>query len=195
MSGINWTNLTLHTIAHLKGYSCGLNCKKLVSAFSAKNGGVCFEVAYSTKTLVPRLYMLPQPKFSYATCHLGIRTHRGRIQSKILFNYFFLFISPLPPAASSGMPPVSSDEEAAVSCRSTPSAFLTHVNMYLFSTCKKTTVAQWISWALTFWHRKPPQNRCPLFLALNAETGFCNLQHDISPLSVPKKHWRLYANS
>ncbi len=44
----------------------------------------------------------------------------------------FLFMSPLPPDAFSGMmPPVSSDEEAAVACRSTPSAFLTHVSTYL----------------------------------------------------------------
>jgi hypothetical protein len=32
-------------------------------------------------------------------------------------------------------------------------------------------------------------------LALNAETGFCELQHESSSLSVPKKHRRLYEKS
>jgi hypothetical protein len=49
------TVMTLHTIAyvfkiHLKGYSHTLNRKNWFLAFSAKKGGVCFEVAYAPKS-------------------------------------------------------------------------------------------------------------------------------------------------
>jgi hypothetical protein len=50
VSGINQTIMTsLHCFLdiQLKEYSHALNCKKPVSAFSAKKGGV--EVAYATK--------------------------------------------------------------------------------------------------------------------------------------------------
>jgi hypothetical protein len=76
---------------HLKGYSHALNHKKPVSAFSAKNGGVCFEVAYATKKLFPgypsrhSLCTLKPPAAS-ATMPTG---HMDLIETKILHNNFF----------------------------------------------------------------------------------------------------------
>ncbi len=66
MSGINRTIMTSHSIVfyiHLKGYTCALNRKKPVSAFRAKKEGVCFEVAYATKKLVPKISIAPQPMY------------------------------------------------------------------------------------------------------------------------------------
>jgi hypothetical protein len=43
----------------------------------------------------------------------------------------------------------------------------------------------------SFWQRTPHQKRLHLFYALNAVTGFWNLKHKSSPLSVSKEHRRL----
>ncbi len=118
VSGINRTVMTSHTIAdvfqtHLKGYSNYYFVQKKVGA----------QVTHRVRAHVPTSHLPP-----------GHLYPQGRIQSKILYNYFFLFISPLLPYTSSDSdtPPVSSIGEAPWGTyRSTPSAFLTHFSTHL----------------------------------------------------------------
>ncbi len=62
----------------------------------------------------------------------GAYSEQDSIQS------IFLFISPLPLHASSGMVPVSLDEEVAGGVPALPSAFLTHVSTNLVHDPRKT---------------------------------------------------------
>ncbi len=102
-------------------------------AFSAKKGaGICFEKAYATTKLVPRIFIAPQPMYPSATCRLG-----NCANMKLIYNNFSVH---KPPAARRNY------------C-SSPVPFLTHVST--------SSV-----------HVSPPQNRHPLFIAINAETGF-----------------------
>jgi hypothetical protein len=75
-----------------------------------KKGGVCFEGAYATKKLVPRLFLAHVPISYLPPPHLyphGAHSDQDSIKT------IFLLISPLPPQASGGMPLGGSDEEAA----------------------------------------------------------------------------------
>ncbi len=82
--------------------------------------GLCYQ-KIGTQALPPAtahvpIGHLPPPHL----CLKGTESDQDSIKT------IFLFISPLPPQASSGTPPVVSDEEAEGGYRFTPNAFLTY---------------------------------------------------------------------